>query len=411
MLYFTRYWNGSWGKLIRGLVIFGVPTAAIVTCGLALWRLQKRKQQPKQLQQGKPTQDAIKPADPLPKSSCHTQVAPLPQAIEKEKKGGNEQTFCDSGYVDNPSFLSTSTPLPPHRLQEDFKSPDRPMTECPPLHLNTTQSNSIGPSYSSLPVDLRVTRNRATVQLPIDVVGRFIGRQGRNIKSLMAESGSQIHVQQKNLSRDATMVPCVLQGSNMQISKAIDLILLRHPEVVISPMTSQLFCSPISTINGSSLLMGNANDSLVASEPSWDFELKPFMIPESSFLAIATYIEKLCRLWLVPYSSTQQLDDLHQAMTLAYSRNSKDFSTSLNSPSSPPIPSSPLLEAATKAAANGSPVKKDIVGKYCAVRVSEIYWLRGKVTALSDEGRDYEVKLMDYGSSVIVPSHALKPLR
>ena len=45
------------------------------------------------------------------------------------------------------------------------------------------------PSYSK--------KSDATIQLPIDVVGRFIGRQGRNIKSLMAESGSQIHVQSK----------------------------------------------------------------------------------------------------------------------------------------------------------------------------------------------------------------------
>lgn len=446
-----RFLRGSWGDLARGLVLFGLPTAALVSlCGLAVWKLRARRQlqQRRQVTQNLTRPSATSSLDPgcSQQHSSPTAVPLMSNSIAEVGKdvkgGGGEHPFTDSGYMDSTSFFSTSTPLPPNQLFEGLKSPEGrfsmpeslPQQQPPLPHHSAIQATSLnpaapGPAYSSAPVDLRAPRSRATIQLPIEVVGRFIGRQGRNIKSLMAESGSQIHVQQKNLSRDATMVPCVLQGTSGQITKAIDLILLRHPEVVIPPVSSvfsQLPPSPISTLNGppasANMNGGSSGTPLAPAAPkpapevSWDFELKPPIIPGSSFLAIATYIEKLNQIWLVPYSSTQQLDELHQAMTQAYSKGGKDCqaqpahapTSSSSSLSQPPLLDAPAVTASTK-----SDIQlEEVVGKYCAVRVSEIYWLRGRVSALrQDEGTDYEVKLMDYGSSVIVPPHALKPLR
>ena len=424
-----RFLRGSWSDLARGLVFFGLPTAALVSlCGLALWKLRARRQQQQQRQLRKAPHDLTRPSAVSSLApGCSQQYVPPTAAplgsnsiaeVGKDLKGAGEHNFSDSGYMDSTSFFSTSTPVAPNQQLEGLKSPERHFSvpeglsqQQPPLSYQSTipqatqglNPSTPGPAYSSAPVDLRTPRSRATIQLPIEVVGRFIGRQGRNIMSLMAESGSQIHVQQKNLSRDATMVSCVLQGTSVQITKAIDLILLRHPEVVIPPMSpgySQLPPSPINTMNGppASANMNGGSPTATTSplvpaapqlapEVSWNFELKPHLVPDSPFLAIATYIEKLNQIWLVPYSSTQQLDELHQAMTQAYSNKASHDCLGqpahVPSSSSSSIPQPPVLDApATTAASNYNVQVEDIVGKYCAVRVSEIYWPRGRVSAL-----------------------------
>ena len=407
----SSLWTGSWRDVVRGLMLYGVPTAALVSlCGLAAWRYKHRRQEQVSSLQDPSSLQRIPPAAGSGMSETDGGKA--------TRGAGTDHQFSDSGYVESTSFISTSTSTPvlPKQLVDDMRSPDgrypppsnSQQQQQPPAQPSEPPVVVAPPSYSTAPVDLRIPRSRATIQLPIDVVGRFIGRQGRNIKSLMAESGSQIHVQQKNLSRDATMVPCVLQGTNPQINKAIDLILLRHPEVVIPPIPTVFSQLPPSPINPVVDITTNSSDGthpippvnqLTAAETNWDYTLKPHVIPDSPFLAIATYIEKLNRIWLVPYSSTQQLDELHQAMTLAYSKRKVH----------PPPPSS--LDSGVSIPTNDLP-PEDIVGKYCAVRVSEVYWLRGRVNTMRcDEGTDYEVKLMDYGSSVIVPPTAIKPLR
>ena len=184
-------------------MLYGVPTAALVSlCGLAVWKYKHRRQD--QLQQVPAVHE---PSSVLPAASSGV---PETDGV-KVSRGGTDHLFSDSGYVESASFISTSTSTPvlPKQLVDDMRSPDG---QYPPTS-NTQQQQQpapsieptmVPPTYSAAPVDLRIPRSRATIQLPIDVVGRFIGRQGRNIKSLMAESGSQIHVQQKNLSRDAS---------------------------------------------------------------------------------------------------------------------------------------------------------------------------------------------------------------
>ena len=82
------------------------------------------------------------------------------------------------------------------------------------------------------------------------------------------------------------MVPCVLQGTNTQITKAIDLILLRHPEAVIPSVPtvfSQLPPSPINPVatNSSDSVHAIPDFHELAPETSWDYTLKPHIIPDS----------------------------------------------------------------------------------------------------------------------------------
>jgi hypothetical protein len=60
---------------------------------------------------------------------------------------------------------------------------------------------------------------------------------------------------------------------------------------------------------------------------------------------------------------------------------------------------------------NGKVSVDDIFNKFCAVRVSNEYWLRGIVSRVIEDGNSCEIKLIDYGSSVIVSASSVKPLR
>ena len=242
-----------------------------------------------------------------------------------------------------------------------------------------TQPTGVAASKST-PVIAKQDRVRVVLQLPKDLVGRFIGKQGRNIKALMADSnGAHVYVNQKNLPKEALIVPCTVQGTAEQVEQALQIIDSKYPEVDVPvrptssdaafPKHSPLFASP------------------QQEKESWGTELVPAVIPASPFKAMVSYIETLDRVWLVDYTNSSKLDDQHQSMSYAYC-----YSVVLNK--------------------NGSEgQEKPPVGKYCAVRVSDIHWLRGKITKLSDDGVNFEVQLMDYGSTVIVPSSAIRPLR
>ena len=226
-------------------------------------------------------------------------------------------------------------------------------------------------------------RKRVMVQLPRDLVGRFIGKQGRNIKSLMVEAnGAHVYVNQKNLSKDALIVPCTVQGTADQVEQALQIIATRYPELDLPnqldkdwstqpPLPSPLFGTP--RLNGE----------------TWDTVLPPTSIPSSPFSAMVSYIESLSRLWIVPYERSRELDEQHQGMSYTY-----------------------CYAAATgNDTVHASEGDDGLLKKFCAVRVSDIHWLRGQIAKFSDDGVNYEVLLVDYGSTVIVPHSAIRPLR
>lgn len=364
-------WKSSFNLL--ALCLPSVAIAALFS--YALWRYKRQPLQP-YFDSEISSQDITS----INNSTAETlDVTVSPQSVTT----GDTTATADSGYTEQSTPILTSQ-------EEVFNVPSlSPQVDSPqlPVSLSThspstifTSDNSLKQSVDAIPI--RGGRVRATIHLPIDIVGRFIGRQGRNIKSLMAESGAQIHVQQKNLSKDADIVPCVVQGTQSQIATALDLIILRHPEIPFPPH----FPSLPSLYPPGLTEKVNKDSPKECSSASWDHILQPSLKPAAVFLAIVTYIEKLNCVWLVPYSSTQLLEDLHQNMTRCYTCSEGHLKDSKEK-----IPS--------------------IVNKFVSVRVSEEYWLRGQVMKENEGGLNYEVQLMDYGSSVIVSLSAIRPLR
>ena len=230
----------------------------------------------------------------------------------------------------------------------------------------------------------RKDRARVLLHIPRSVVGRFIGKQGRNIKSLMVDSnGAHVYVNQKNLPKDAQIVLCTVQGTSTQINDALTIIKAKYPEidVPVYPPVSALF-------NHTSPLSPNFGAPQQNGEP-WEAELLPAFIPCRSFSAMVCYIESLTDVWLVACEKSVELDEQHQSMSYTYC-----YAASIGND-----------RILTKES------DKDLLGKFCAVRVSEIHWLRGRVARFGDDSSNYEVQLMDYGSVVVVPPSAIKPLR
>lgn len=240
-------------------------------------------------------------------------------------------------------------------------------------------------SSKSTPVVAKQDRVRVILQLPKDLVGRFIGKQGRNIKALMADSnGAHVYVNQKNLPKDALIVPCTVQGTAEQVEQALQIIDSKYPEVEV-PLRATSRSEASSQLSKPSPLFASPQ----LEKESWDTELVPTVVPSSPFKAMVSYIESLDRVWLVDYHSSSQLDEQHQSMSYAYC-----YAVVMRKESLPVEDDD-----------------KSIINKFCAVRVSDIHWLRGKVTRFSDDGVNFEVQLMDYGSTVIVPVSAIRPLR
>lgn len=243
-------------------------------------------------------------------------------------------------------------------------------------------------------------RVRVSIQIPRDLVGRFIGKQGKNIKALMADStGAHVYVDQHSVPEGSAIVPCYIQGSSLQVNLALKIVSGKFPSIEMPRkwLESELpLPSPLPPIPASSPL-----SSLFSSPPqsrdNWKVELRPTPFPPSPFHAVVTYIESLSRVWLVPYESSGKLDELHQTMAYAYS-----------SSSSPPTKSSPGNAGAEE---GGGEVEEELLGRFCAVKVSEVHWLRGRVASPGEDRGSFEVRLVDYGSAVMVPRGSVKPLK
>lgn len=233
-----------------------------------------------------------------------------------------------------------------------------------------------------LRLDSFKNRVKVTIQLPRDSVGRFIGKQGRNIKTLMADSNTHVYVNQKNLPKEAVSVPCHIQGSASEVELALKQISIKFPEIDIPSSIDDI--STVSAPLGSlSPLFANLEDGT-----NWDVQLKQTAVPEMSpFYAMVSYIESLNRLWVFPYDSSRKLDDLHQSMSFFYS-----YASSMGLPR-------------VKEGDGG------MVGRFCAAKVSNIHWLRGHVTKIGDDSHSYELQLVDYGSTVVLPPTSIRPLK
>lgn len=253
----------------------------------------------------------------------------------------------------------------------------------------------------------RRDRVRITIHIPREVVGRFIGKQGRNIKALMVDSyGAHVYVNQKNAPSDSNSVLCTVQGTSEQVEEAVKIIGAKYPEIEIpmasltglessvspslcpiSPFPCPLFTGPSSS---------SASSAATTAEDPWEVRLLPAQAPPRSFSAMASFIESMTHVWLVTWEKSSEVDRMHDSMSSVYKRCG-------------------FGGAAEDGSGGGrlQPRENDesLLGKFCAVRVSEIHWLRGRVTRLGDCMGTYEVQLVDYGSIVLVPSSSIRPLR
>lgn len=319
---------------------------------------------------------------PLKTSDLVTTENHIP-AIQRE-------SFADESTSSSEGLLSQSCKSPTDLVS---RPPEGSQTEPSSGYASASGSASnvekSSAASKSPPLVSRRDRIRVILQIPRGVVGRFIGKQGRNIKSLMTGSnGAHVYVNQKNLQKDAQIVMCTVQGTSVQIKDAMNIIASKYPEIPIPQYTNTIsgdggmpnHVSPI--LSPQFGLSGQNGDS-------WQVDLLPAIIPLGSFSAMACYLETLTEVWLVACERSVELDEQHQHMSYCYCYTVGDGDNRL-------------------AVKEGD---ESLLGRYCAVRVSEIHWLRGRIAWFGDDGGSYEVQLMDYGSIVVVPPSSIKPLR
>ena len=262
-------------------------------------------------------------------------------------------------------------------------APSLGVKQCsPPLQASLSMSSRDLES-PLLRLDSFKNRVKVTIQLPRDSVGRFIGKQGRNIKSLMADSNTHVYVNQKNLPKEAVSVPCHIQGSATEVELSLKQISMKFPEIDIPGSIEEISTVSATSLGSLSPLFANLEEGI-----NWEVQLRQLPLPKASpFYAMVSYIESLNRLWVFPYDSSRKLDDLHQSMSFFYA-----YASSMG------------LQRAKEG--DGG-----IVGRFCAAKVSDIHWLRAHVTKIGDDSKSYELQLVDYGSTVILPPNSIRPLK
>lgn len=236
----------------------------------------------------------------------------------------------------------------------------------------------------------RCARVQAVVNIPKHLVGRFIGRQGRNVKSLRAESGGAYIYVDQGAAGEGPFVPCFVHGEQAQVEEALRLISYKYPNISVpsdlcarnwpGEETSSGYDSSSPT-NGVRDPLANAAQDPPANP--WAADLVRTTPPPSPFHGMVTYIESVKKVWILPLDATQHVEELHRDMNSTYLHTS-------------PLP-------LTCPQAN--------VGTFCAVGIDSSHWLRGVVLQISPDGQTCDICLVDYGSCVVVATTSLRPLR
>ena len=81
----------------------------------------------------------------------------------------------------------------------------------------------------SNPVEQRLYR--CTVNVPRTCVGRLIGKNGRNIKTVMNRTGTNISILQRKAKPEDSSIPCRIQGSWIDIRTATELMRTMFPAI------------------------------------------------------------------------------------------------------------------------------------------------------------------------------------
>ena len=107
-------------------------------------------------------------------------------------------------------------------------------------------------------------------------------------------------------------------------------------------------------------------------------------------------MEDINRFWLVSYNSTKNLDDINDSMAKTY--------YNFNDSSEPNVFDAVAIDQKLS--------DEEMIGKYCAARISEVHWVRGKIKeVVSKSETHYRVLLIDYGSLALLSPDRVQPLR
>ena len=234
-------------------------------------------------------------------------------------------------------------------------------------------------SQSHTPISPADMKYIVTVQVPLWLVSRFIGRQGCSVKSLTQLSGAEFKVQRHTFT-ERSHTSCNITGSVKQIEAALGLISQRFPEVTLP--------------NHPNMRVFQSRHKPAAkpcAQHSINNGITPGVIPFTQFLASVSYMDSLASIWVhcVNTSEVCPWQVLYEKMNTAYS-----FASGCSSEEDD----------------EGVTVTK---GQFYAIRTDRGDFVRGLVKEVSTDCSDteYSVFLVDYGNHVTVTADRLIPLR
>ena len=273
--------------------------------------------------------------------------------------------------------------LPPHARDDaaTCKQRDSPMANAHHTKMSVNNSDSSlpiplekanQPHTPVLPADVKYI---ISVQIPLWLVSRFIGRQGCSIKSLTQLSGAEFKVPRHPFT-ESSHTSCNITGSTKQIEAALALISQRFPEVTLPHHSNlKLFHGP--------------RRKPMPKKPQYSVnnQITPAIIPSTQFLASVSHIDSLSSIWLhVNSSDVCPYQVLYEKMNTAY-----EFASGCS------------VECSEE---DNNEVTK---GEYYAVRTSEGF-RRGLVKS-TDGNTRHIIFLVDCGNHVNVTADRLVPLR
>ena len=404
----SRTWSTTIFPLLYGfrkIALLGIPSLAVLgLAGLAGWKWMRKCEATKMAVEA-PTEDrdisdSANASKHVPDDAAGSTSAPFISSNDTEAErsdlvkpactGLNTSTCdvttqetavrCDAqANLDNCESRSSSAVLP-----------DDTSKACSDVAAPRSEPGSSVAGESPQRVEFRSERRssrcarvQAVVNIPKHLVGRFIGRQGRNVKALRTESGGAYIYVDQVAAGDGPFVPCFVHGESAQVEEALRLISYKYPNINVPNDVG--FRSWPGEEGSSGYDSSSPTDGVLDPPPSnpWVADLARVAPPPSPFHGMVTYIETLKKVWILPLDAHQFVEELHKSMNSSYLHTL------------PLPPTSPQAN----------------VGTFCAVGIDSSHWLRGVVLQTSPGGETCDVRLVDYGSCVVVPTTSLRPLR
>ncbi|KAM9257523.1 A-kinase anchor protein 1, mitochondrial-like [Morus bassanus] len=201
------------------------------------------------------------------------------------------------------------------------------------------------------------------IEVPKDLVGRLIGKQGRFMNSLRQASGAKIYVSTLPYFRDSQV--CHIEGSSQQVEKVLSLIGKKFKELCL---TNIYGLPPPTPLTLHSLLM-----------TAWLF------LPDGVTVeVVVAHQVDAGHMFLQQHThpTFRVLRSLDQQMYACYSE--------------PEIPTLP------------TPVE---VGIICAAPGPDGAWLRAQVISYFEESNEVELRYVDYGGYDKVKTDTLRQIR